>query len=523
LGEKIVIDRYGKMQNSGVPEIEGLKISDARTKIMELFESKGDIVVKRDPITQSKQISERGKVPVEIIPIKQWFVNLLDKKQLLLEQNDRMQWHPEFMKKRSNDWIENLQRDWNISRSRKYGIPIPVRYNITNDEIIFPSREQLARGPIDPTSELPDGYTAEQVRGETLVLDTWFTSGLTPQINQKFLERDGYTQKILPMSLRPQAHDIIRTWLLYTTLQSHFASGEIAFHDVMMSGFCLAEKGEKFSKSKGNAKFDPEQVIAQRGADAVRYRASGGQLGKDIMFDENEFKIGQKLVTKLWNAANFVFMNLSDFDPQTVLEEKDLYPIDLWILNQINATSKAMTEYLNDYEYGQAKLEFEKFFRHDFCDNYLEIVKEKIYKPEKYADGNKQKLSAQFALYHTFFAIIKLIAPYLPFITEELYQTYYKNNIGSDSIHVLSFPNNDIFSITQDMISITTAVEQLLTIIEKVRGYKTEKQLGLGTELTHLKITSKTDLSVFMDDIMSGTRAGKVSFQTGDETNITVE
>ncbi len=523
LWEKIVIDRYGKMQNSGVPEIEWLKISDARTKIMELFESKGDIVVKRDPITQSKQISERGKVPVEIIPIKQWFVNLLDKKQLLLEQNDRMQWHPEFMKKRSNDWIENLQRDWNISRSRKYGIPIPVRYNITNDEIIFPSREQLARGPIDPTSELPDGYTAEQVRGETLVLDTWFTSWLTPQINQKFLERDGYTQKILPMSLRPQAHDIIRTWLLYTTLQSHFASGEIAFHDVMMSGFCLAEKGEKFSKSKGNAKFDPEQVIAQRWADAVRYRASGGQLGKDIMFDENEFKIGQKLVTKLWNAANFVFMNLSDFDPQTVLEEKDLYPIDLWILNQINATSKAMTEYLNDYEYGQAKLEFEKFFRHDFCDNYLEIVKEKIYKPEKYADGNKQKLSAQFALYHTFFAIIKLIAPYLPFITEELYQTYYKNNIWSDSIHVLSFPNNDIFSITQDMISITTAVEQLLTIIEKVRGYKTEKQLWLWTELTHLKITSKTDLSVFMDDIMSGTRAGKVSFQTGDETNITVE
>lgn len=523
LWEKIVIDRYGKMQNSGVPEIEWLKISDARTKIMELFESKGDIVVKRDPITQSKQISERGKVPVEIIPIKQWFVNLLDKKQLLLEQNDRMQRHPEFMKKRSNDWIENLQRDWNISRSRKYGIPIPVRYNITNDEIIFPSREQLARGPIDPTSELPDGYTAEQVRGETLVLDTWFTSWLTPQINQKFLERDGYTQKILPMSLRPQAHDIIRTWLLYTTLQSHFASGEIAFHDVMMSGFCLAEKGEKFSKSKGNAKFDPEQVIAQRWADAVRYRASGGQLGKDIMFDENEFKIGQKLVTKLWNAANFVFMNLSDFDPQTVLEEKDLYPIDLWILNQINATSKAMTEYLNDYEYGQAKLEFEKFFRHDFCDNYLEIVKEKIYKPEKYADGNKQKLSAQFALYHTFFAIIKMIAPYLPFITEELYQTYYKNNIWSDSIHVLSFPNNDIFSITQDMISITTAVEQLLTIIEKVRGYKTEKQLWLWTELTHLKITSKTDLSVFVDDIMSGTRAGKVSFQTGDETNITVE
>lgn len=209
----------------------------------------------------------------------------------------------------------------------------------------------------------------------------------------------------------------------------------------------------------------------------MRYRASGGQLGKDILFDENEFKIGQKLITKLRNAANFVFMNLSDFDVTTTIEEKDLYPIDLWMLNQINTTSKLMNQQLNDYEYGQAKLEFERFFRHDFCDNYLEIVKEKIYKPEKYSDGAKQKLSAQYTLYHTFLAIIKLIAPYLPFITEELYQTYYKENFTTDSIHLLSYPNNDIFPITQDLTTIHSAVEELLTIIEKVRGYKTEKQL----------------------------------------------
>lgn len=195
------------------------------------------------------------------------------------------------------------------------------------------------------------------------------------------------------------------------------------------------------------------------------------------MFDENEFKIGQKLVTKLWNAANFVFMNLSDFDVSTTLDEKDLYPIDLWILKQINTTSKSMTTYLNEYEYGQAKLEFEKFFRHDFCDNYLEIVKEKVYKPEKYTNGQKQKLSAQFALYHSFAAIIKLIAPYLPFITEELYQSYYKQNNSPESIHLLSFPNNDVFSITQDMTAISAAADELLTVVEKVRGYKTEKQL----------------------------------------------
>lgn len=290
-----------------------------------------------------------------------------------------------------------------------------------------------------------------------------------------------------------------------------------------MSWFCLAEKGEKFSKSKGNAKFDPEQVITTRWADAVRYRASGGQLGKDILFDENEFKIGQKLITKLRNAANFVFMNLEDYDRNTKLEEKDLYPIDLWILNQINATSKAMTEYLNNYEYGLAKIEFEKFFRHDFCDNYLEIVKDKIYKAEKYTNGAQQKISAQFALYHSLLAIIKLIAPYLPFVTEELYQTYYKEQITADSLHILSYPNGDIFAITQGMEDIVRLMEDVLVIIEKVRWYKTEKQLWLGTELAGLEITGKAELQQFADDIKSVTRAAELSFLPGEKVEIKVD
>ncbi|MFA5748425.1 MAG: class I tRNA ligase family protein [Candidatus Absconditabacterales bacterium] len=199
LGEHIVIDRYGKIQNSGIPEIDGLKVQDAREKIMEIFQSKGDIIVKRDPIIQSKQISERGKVPVEILPVKQRFVNLLDKKEILLGQNEKMNRFPSFMKKRSDDWINNLQRDRNISRSRKYGIPIPVRYD-KDDKIILPDDKQLSKGMIDPTVDIPDGYSADQVRPEILVLDTWFTSGLTPFINQTFLARDGYTQNIFPQT-----------------------------------------------------------------------------------------------------------------------------------------------------------------------------------------------------------------------------------------------------------------------------------------------------------------------------------
>ncbi len=522
LWEKIVIDRYGKMANSWVPEIDGLKIEEARERIMQFFESKWDIVVKRDPITQSKKISERGKVPVEIIPVPQRFVKILDKKEILHQQNEKMQRHPIFMQKRSDDWIENLAWDRNISRSRKFGIPIPVWYSATGD-VILPTDEQLLRGPVDPTVDAPEGHENEEHRPEILVLDTRFTSWLTPLINQTFLRRDGYDQTIMPFDLRPQAHEIIRTWLLYTTLHTYLRDKAIPFKNIMISGFIMASKGEKLSKSTGNAKTEPDQLLAQRWADPVRYRALWGQLGKDIIFEEAEIKNGQKLVTKLRNAANFVFMNLSDFTPTTKLQEKDMYDIDLRILSQANKVSKTMTDYLNNYEYGLAKIEFEKFFRHDFCDNYLEIVKEKVYKPEKYTNGDQQKLSAQFALYHTFFAIIKLIAPYLPFITEELYQTYYKKDIGEDSVHTLSFPNNNIFAISEGMEDTTLNIEELLIIIEKVRGYKTEKQIGLWTEIAHLEITSKRNLEEFTDDIKSVTRAQEVSFLMGEETSITIK
>lgn len=177
--------------------------------------------------------------------------------------------------------------------------------------MILPSEAQLSKSFIDPTIDLPEGYTKEQVEPETLVLDTWFTSGLSPLINETFLKNAGRTgRNLIPFSLRPQAHDIIRTRLLYTTLQTYLRTGEIPFKDIMISGHVLAGKSEKISKSTGNAKTEPEHLIKRRGADAVRYRTAGGQLGKDMVFDEEELKKGQKLVTKLWNAFQFVKMQL---------------------------------------------------------------------------------------------------------------------------------------------------------------------------------------------------------------------
>ena len=170
-------------------------------------------------------------------------------------------------------------------------------------------------------------------------------------------------------------------------------------------------------------------------------------------------------------------MNLADFNQKTLVAEDKLCPIDLWVFAQANKTSQEMVKHLNNYEFGLARIEFEKFFRHDFCDNYLEIVKDKIYKAEKYPNGAAEKLSAQYTLYHTLFAIIKMIAPILPFITEELYQTYYSAVVGEKSVHTLAYPNNDVLTIAQAMDPIYTLMDTVFQIIEKVRGYKTENKL----------------------------------------------
>lgn len=525
LEPRICIDRYGKMQNTWLAEIDWLKITDAREKIMGILEAKW-VVKNRTKITQSKSISERWKVPVEIIPVHQRFVNILDKKEILLKQNDKMNRFPEFMKKRSTDWIENLHWDWNISRNRKFGISIPVRYDIETNEVILPSTEQLEKWPVDPSSDLPDGYSKDQVKPETLVLDTWFTSGLSPLINKKLLEKDNFdTSNLFPMSLRPQAHDIIRTRLLYTTLHTYLRDEQIPFQNIMMSGFVLAEKWQKFSKSKWNAKFDPESIIAQRWADAVRYRAAWWQLGKDMLFEENEIKNGQKLVTKIRNASNFVQMLNQWFDPHQNFDIDTLLSTDQWIITRTNETIEKMTKYLDKYEYWLAKIAFEEFFWADFCDNYLEMVKVRLYKPEMFKNWEIKKLAWQWTLYHVLFNILKLMSPYLPHITEEIYQNYFKQYENTTSIHKIEFPTT-VLNIENPEI-IIKEFEQIKEIIESVRKFKTEKQISIWAELKNLTISwNKKYLEIvkkYEDDITWVTKTQNINYLEKDISNCICE
>lgn len=517
LEPRIIIDRYGKMQNTWLEELDWLKIKDARVKIMEILEEKW-VVVKRTPIVQSKLMSERWKVPVEIIPVHQWFVSILDKKEILLEQNEKMNRYPEFMKKRSNDWIQNLHRDRNISRSRKFGIPIPVRYSLKTWEVILPTENQLEKWSIDPSVDLPEilpeGHTKEDVRWETLVLDTWFTSGLSPLINKKLAENQWYKGNFFPMTLRPQAHDIIRTWLLYTTVHAYLRDGNVPFQNVMISGFVLAGKWEKISKSKSNAKSVPEQLLTQRGADAIRYRAAGGQLWKDMVFDELEIKNGQKLVTKLRNAANFVKMLTEGFDENEKVDVNSLYPTDKRIIARANETIVKMKLNLEKYEYGLAKIAFEDFFWKDFCDNYLELVKMRLYKPELYENGDQKKNVGQWTLLQVLYAILQMMAPYMPYITEEIYQDMFKKTVWTISIHNTNFPT-EVITITETK-SLLEEMSLNIDIIEKVRKFKSEKQISMWADVLELIISNTKEnienIKKYQDDIQGVTKAQKISY-----------
>jgi len=325
---------------------------------------------------------------------------------------------------------------------------------------------------------------------------------LTPHINQEFLRAAGSSINIIPMSLRPQAHDIIRTRLLYTTLQNYHKAGTAPFKDIMMSGHVLAGKGEKISKSKGNAKFEPVTLLDTFGADATRYWALSGQLGKDMAFDEVELKNGQKLVTKLWNAANFVQMQLEGFDPTTAFTLADLYPTDQWILSRLDEVIEKMRKNLESYEIGLAKIHFEEFFWRDFCDTYLEMVKTRVYQPERFVDGQAKKESGQYTLYTVMYAIIRLLAPYIPHVTEEIYQGYFKHYEGVQSLHVAEFPektsDSQGFNISE--------FDTVLQVVGDVRKYKTDKQISLGAEIEKLTISASGQalaaLQAVEDDIV---------------------
>jgi len=427
---KAILGKDGRLQ-SEIAELNGLKPKQANAKILELLQAAGKLK-KQTPMTHSVKCAERSGTPIEIIPTEQWFVRITDKKEALKAKGAECHWHPDYMRVRLNQWIEGLREDWCISRQRFFGVPFPVWYSKREGEVgkaIYASPDQL---PVDPLVDTPKGYGRDEVTPDMDVMDTWATSSISPQINAKSLKQN----KLFPADIRPQAHEIIRTWAFYTIVKAHLHEDCVPWKNLMISGWCLASDKTKMSKSKGNV-VTPVALIEEKGTDAVRYWASTSRLGADTAFSEDLLKIGRKLVGKIWNASQFAALNLDKLKIKPTSAAKDVKnglisePLDLWILSRLHRTVHKATPEFERFEYSDARVAIEDFFWNDFCDNYLELVKARSYGE---VPGNQQ--SALCTLYHCLNALLKLFAPFVPHVTEEIYSHLFADDYAKHgSVH----------------------------------------------------------------------------------------
>ncbi|MBB6217781.1 valyl-tRNA synthetase [Anaerosolibacter carboniphilus] len=467
--------------DESVPFIGGLKVIAARKQIIKLLSDNGMLIDSKN-ITHTVAVHERCGKEIEIIPSKQWYIDILSNKELFLKAADKINWYPAYMKNRYTLWVENLKWDWCISRQRYFGVPIPIWYCKQCSKVILASEEMLPINPLETNPNKPCSCGCNEFISESSVFDTWATSSVTPQINGKWREENDISSKLLPMSMRTQAHEIIRTWAFYTIVKSLYHTGEIPWKDIMICGFVLAKKGEKISKSKSNSELSPSVLIEKHSADVIRYWAASSKLGTDTFFSIEELGIAKRFITKLWNASKFAISHLHDID---LGADIDLMPVDRWIIERCKQTVFEVTRLLNQYEIGSARHEVDDFFWKDMCDNYLEIVKERLYQPEK--RGYKERQSAQHALYYCMLNILKLYAIYVPHITEYIYQEFFRRIEDNISLHKSCWEN--VAFIDNEIIVFG---DQLKAVIAETRKYKSENALSMKTEIDEVIIKSDT-------------------------------
>lgn len=480
--------------------LTGLKVPEARAKVLELLTADG-LIAKQRTITHSVSIYERSRKEIEYVILPQWFLKILPYKKEILAAADQITWHPPFMKARFIDWVQNLQWDYCISRQRFSGIPFPVWYDKKTKQQYLPDANDL---PIDPREqafpgEIPAGVELEP---ENDVMDTWNTSSLTPYLCRALFEGSsegifGENKKqtsFLPIGMRPQAHDIIRTWAFYTIVKVWMHDGIIPWNEIVISGHVLSSGKEKISKSRENSPLEPENLLTQYPADVARYWAASGSLGHDTAFSENVLKIGQRLITKLWNSCRFAHEHVGTFDPKTFKTHRLSFPLNAWMARQLNETFARYTHHFTNREFGLALSVVEQAFWHDFCDNYLEIIKTVFYHPELFAEGDvkecRQMLGAAIMRF------LQLFAPFVPFTTEALYQDLLRNSIGTLSLHQTKFVDCELpeGQTPED----APLVDKLIDLVAQIRKLKSEKNISLKKELATCIIVSKGPLQEFL-------------------------
>ena len=491
----ICIDEEGKMTHLA-GKYQGLSILDARTHILQDLEEK-KYLTQQEPLDQSIGVCWRCKTPVEFIQTEQYFLKLLPFKQDVLDASDNMAWFPDFMKLRLRDWVQSLKWDWVISRQRYFATPIPLWECSKCREIVVARPDQCY---IDPTLDDPPVSSCPKCGGKlvgcTDVFDTWMDSSISPLYNTFWHRDDTLFSSLYPMSLRPQAHDIIRTWAFYTILRCTLLTGTPPFKEVMMGGFILSPDGTPMHTSVGNV-IDPLEILEEHGSDALRYYAAVCTLGEDNPFRYKDLVRGQRLMKKLWNIEKFIGNTL-----QKKPDKSTLQPIDTWIFSLYNELVEDCTRDMEEFKYSSALRKIEYFLWHEFADHYLEMIKQRVYE--------ESDPGVQYVLYTLGLGIIKMLAPFLPHITEEIYMQYYHDYEKDESIHVSHWP----VSLDVDKTGMDVGV-MIKDIISEIRGWKSNQGIALNAPLGKFTISGSSALKLkqYTDVIKSTLNLEEVDIQ----------
>ncbi|GMU77413.1 MAG: valine--tRNA ligase [Acidimicrobiia bacterium] len=521
-------------------ELAGKTVKQARGRIVELLRESGDLLAEPREITHAVKYYEKGDRPLEIVTTRQWYIRNGGRdpvlRDALLARGRELQWHPEYMRARYESWVEGLNGDWLVSRQRFFGVPFPVWYPLDErgepdyDRPLLPSEDAL---PVDPQSEAPAGYSEAQ-RGlpggfvaDPDVMDTWATSSLTPQIASAWEEDPDLFARTYPMDLRPQAHEIIRTWLFSTVVRAHAEFGGLPWSDVAISGWVLDPDRKKMSKSKGNV-VTPLNLLEQYGSDAVRYWAASGRPGTDTAFDEGQMKIGRRLAIKVLNASKFALGVIGSETPPTAPTGSSIAapapattaaiaaPLDRALLAGLADLADEATEAFERYDYARALERTERFFW-GYCDDYIELVKQRAYGPLDDVGAASARATLAFALD----TLLRLFAPHLPFVTEEVWSWWREG-----SVHRSAWPDAEPLRAGAAGAS-PDAYHVAADVLAEVRKAKTTQQRSLRTEVAAATVWDRPERLALLDsvarDVCDAGRIAQLSMEPGEGLRVEVE
>jgi valyl-tRNA synthetase len=498
--------------SSAYEAIAGKTVRQARAAVIEQLTQSGDLVGNPRPVRHAVKYYEKGERPLEIVTSPQWYVRTLDMRDALLRRGEELVWHPDHMRHRFRTWVEGLNGDWNITRQRYFGVPFPLWYRMTDDGELDRSQPlvpELNRVPLDPAIDTPDGFAEHQrgvpggFVGDPDVMDTWATSSLTPLIAGGI--GTDLLSRVYPMDMRAQAHEIIRTWLFSTVARAELSFHALPFSHVAIAGWVVDPEKKKMGKSTGNA-LTPTDLLAQHGADSLRYWAASGRPGVDTAFDEGQIRNGRRLAIKILNASKFVLPRLDGSESLNAVTA----PLDLDVVARVDALIAEATRAYDDFDYARALERTESFFWM-FCDDYLELIKNRAY-----ADG-ASAVSARSALSHCLDVLLRLFAPVLPYCTEEVWSWW-----RTGSIHHATWPTATS--------TVDERAGQLLAaatdVLAAVRRTKTEAKLSQRTPVALCVVTGPDEFArrvlLAEDDLRDAGSIESFTVTVGPEINVAV-